>query len=101
VIETFRSGGPGGQHRNVTDSAVRLVHPPSGVRVTASESRSQHRNRELAFERLIARLQALNRTVRPRVPTRRPKAAEERRLGEKKRRQRLKQLRAGPGSLEH
>jgi protein subunit release factor A len=92
-VETFRTGGPGGQHRNVTDSAVRLVHRPSGVRVTASESRSQHRNREVAFARLIERLRVLNRPVKRRVPTRRSKAAAERRLDEKKRRQTAKLLR--------
>jgi ribosome-associated protein len=92
-VETFRSGGPGGQHRNVTDSAVRLVHRPSGVRVTAAESRSQHRNREVAFARLIERLRVLNRPIKRRVPTRRTKAAAERRLGEKKRRQTAKLLR--------
>src|SRR5207249_6318199 len=79
VIETFRAGGPGGQHRNVTDSAVRLVHLPSGVRVMATESRSQHRNRDRAFARLIARLRGLNRVPRPRLPTRVSKAAIERR----------------------
>lgn len=94
VVETFRSGGPGGQHRNVTDSAVRLLHVPSGVRVLAADSRSQHRNREAAFLRLIERLRALNRIPRPRVPTRRSKQAVERRLTEKKRRQAAKRLRA-------
>src|SRR5437762_8734925 len=83
-IDTFRGSGPGGQHRNVTDSAVRLVHWPSGVRVTASESRSQHRNRDVAFARLIERLKALNRRPKPRVPTRPSKAAAERRLTEKR-----------------
>jgi ribosome-associated protein len=92
-VETFRSGGPGGQHRNVTDSAVRLVHRLSGVRVTATESRSQHQNREMAFARLIERLRTLNRPVKRRVPTRRPKAAAQRRLDEKKRRQAAKRLR--------
>ena len=93
VIETFRTGGPGGQHRNVTDSAVRLVHLPSGVRVVAADSRSQHRNRDTAFARLIARLRRLNQVPRPRVPTRVSKQAVERRLAEKKRRQSTKQLR--------
>src|SRR5947208_9654826 len=78
VVETFRTGGPGGQHRNVTDSAVRLVHVPSGVRVTAAESRSQHRNRDRAFARLIAGLSLLNRVPRPRVPARASKRAVER-----------------------
>jgi len=94
VMEAFRTGGPGGQHRNVTDSAVRLVHPPSGVRVIAADSRSQHRNRETAFARLIRRLQSLNRVSPPRVPTRVSRRAVERRLAEKKRSQAIKRLRA-------
>lgn len=94
MIETFRVGGPGGQHRNVTDSAVRLVHLPSGVRVVAVDSRSQHRNRDTAFARLITRLRRLNQVPRPRVPTRVSKQAVERRLAEKKRRQATKRLRA-------
>ena len=93
VVETCRAGGPGGQHRNVTDSAVRLLHVPSGVQVTASESRSQHRNRAVAWERLIARLERLNRVPAKRVPTRRSRGAIERRLAEKKRRQAAKRLR--------
>lgn len=95
VIETFRAGGPGGQHRNKTDSAVRLRHLPSGVSAVAADSRSQHRNRETAFVRLIAKLERLNRVPRPRVPTRVPKPVIERRLAGKKRRQALKRLRAG------
>lgn len=95
VVETFRAGGPGGQHRNKTDSAVRLRHLPSGVSVIAADSRSQHRNRETAFARLIAKLKRLNRVPRPRIPTRVPKPAIERRLAGKKRRQALKQLRGG------
>lgn len=94
VVETFRASGPGGQHRNVTDSAVRLLHVPSGVRVVAADSRSQHQNRATAFERLIGRLRLLNRVPKPRVPTREPKSAIERRLAEKKRRQTAKRLRA-------
>jgi len=94
VMEAFRTGGPGGQHRNVTDSAVRLFHPPSGVRVIAADSRSQHRNRETAFARLTRRLQSLNRVSTPRVPTRVPKRAVERRLAEKQRSQAVKRLRA-------
>ena len=94
VVETFRASGPGGQHRNVTDSAVRLLHVPSGVRVVAADSRSQHQNRATAFERLIARLRLLNRVPKPRVPTSQPRPAIERRLTEKKRRQTAKRLRA-------
>ena len=56
VVEVFRASGPGGQHVNQTESALRLTHPPSGVVVIAQDSPSQHRNREIAFERLIERL---------------------------------------------
>jgi protein subunit release factor A len=92
-VETYRTGGPGGQHRNVTDSAVRLTHLPSMVVVTSADSRSQHQNKEKAFDRLRRRLQALNRVPPPRIPTRRSRAAKERTLSEKKRRQRVKAAR--------
>jgi protein subunit release factor A len=93
VIERLRVRGPGGQHRNVTESGIRLTHLPSGVRVVATESRSQHRNREVAFERLTARLERLNAVPASRIPTRATGAAVERRLRTKKRRQMAKQLR--------
>ncbi len=57
-LETFRAGGPGGQHQNKTESAVRATHLPSGLSVTAREERSQHRNKALALERLSKLLSA-------------------------------------------
>ena len=51
-FETFRAGGPGGQHQNTTDSAVRATHLPTGLSAVAREERSQHRNKALALERL-------------------------------------------------
>lgn len=51
-FERFRVSGPGGQHRNRRDTAVRLVHTPSGVRGQASERRSQGQNRAAALARL-------------------------------------------------
>lgn len=52
VVHTHRTGGPGGQHRNKTDSAVRLQHRPSGLMVTGQERRSQHQNAANALARL-------------------------------------------------
>src|SRR5678815_1596487 len=74
-VSTFVGGGPGGQHRNKTASAVRLVHLPTGVTVTATERRSQAQNRSTA----------LDPGQRPRRATRPSRGAKERRLEAKKR----------------
>ncbi|GLH82415.1 peptide chain release factor H [Bradyrhizobium sp. SSBR45G] len=55
-FESFRAGGPGGQHQNKTESAVRAVHLPSGLTAIARDGRSQHRNKALALARLAALL---------------------------------------------
>ncbi|BEV09888.1 peptide chain release factor H [Asticcacaulis sp. DW145] len=58
VFQTMRASGPGGQHVNKTDSAVRATHKPTGLIVTAQEQRSQHANRKLARQKLAALLDA-------------------------------------------
>jgi ribosome-associated protein len=83
-IEVFRSSGPGGQHVNKTESALRLIHPPSGVVVISRGSPSQHRNRETAFERLVERLARLNHVPKKRVATKPSRAAKQRRIEAKK-----------------
>ena len=84
LIEFYRGSGPGGQHRNTTDSAVRVRHLPSGIVSHASESRSQARNREVALERLRVALEKRNRKTKKRVPTCVPKGQKEKRLAEKR-----------------
>jgi protein subunit release factor B len=94
--ETFFIGsGPGGQHRNKTESAVRLVHPPTGISVTATERRSQSRNRSEALFRLREALAPLVRRPKVRRPTRPGRAARERRLGAKRHQSRRKADRRG------
>jgi len=58
TYQTLRSSGPGGQHVNKTESAVRATHAPSGLSVTASDQRSQIQNKKLATERLLIKLSA-------------------------------------------
>jgi ribosome-associated protein len=97
-IDVHRASGPGGQHVNRTESAVRLVHGPSGITVIASDTRSQIRNRDIAFERLIERLKQLNRVPRKRLATRPSKRAKARRLDAKRQRGSIKRVR---GRIDH
>jgi protein subunit release factor B len=95
-MDFFIATGPGGQNRNKVETGVRLVHRLSGVMVTATERRSQHANREAAFERMAARLEIMQRVQAPRVETKPPAASKVRRLEAKRRTSAVKRLRASP-----
>ena len=96
LVEFYRGSGPGGQHRNTTDSAVRIRHLPTGIVVHAGENRSQLRNREVAMERLRAAIEKRNRVVKKRLATKVSKSQKEKRLVEK----RMAALRRKMRSLE-
>jgi protein subunit release factor B len=91
--EFFLASGPGGQNRNRVETGVRLIHRPSGLVVTATERRSQHANRERAFERMAERLEKLQYRPATRIPTRSTKASRARRLQTKRRKGLIKQQR--------
>ena len=111
-LRVSRSSGPGGQHANtsetrveavldvesttaLTESQKRRVLAKAGpvLRAVAQDERSQLRNRELAIDRLVARLAEALKVERPRVPTKPSRAAKEQRLESKKRRSATKRLR--------
>lgn len=95
-VDTFRAGGKGGQHQNTTESGVRIVHLPTGVRASSRNQRSQHRNRAIALERLRRKLEKRNRREAPRIPTKVPKREKRKRLADKRHRGRIKKLRKKP-----
>lgn len=92
-VTPFRRGGRGGQHRNKVESAVRIVHIPSGLSAVAAEHRVQGRNLALAYKRLQRKLILKNRTKRPRISTKPSGTANARRLEQKRLQARKKTLR--------
>jgi len=115
-LRVSRSSGPGGQHANTSETRVeatfdvesstalteaqkRRVVSRAGpvLRAVAQDERSQARNRELAVERLVARLTEALRVQRKRVPTRPTRGSTEERLASKKRRGAVKRLRRDQG----
>jgi len=114
-LRVSRSSGPGGQHANTSETRVEAVFDVDAsaslttaqkrrvvaragptLRAVAQDERSQARNRELAVERLVAKLADALRVERRRVPTRPTDASRERRLAEKRRRAAVKRDRTPP-----
>lgn len=85
TVTAYKSSGPGGQHKNKTESSIRVKHGPSGITRIATEHRSQMRNRVLALERLWEALEKRARKPKPRRATAPTRAARARRVDEKKR----------------
>ena len=119
-LRTSRSSGPGGQHANVTDSRVeatfdveasavlgdeekRRIASRSGrvLRASAQDTRSQARNRDLALERLRAKLESALAVQRPRRATKPTASSRHRRVESKKRRADTKRARKRPSGEEH
>ena len=94
-VQAHRASGPGGQHRNKTETAIRLVHLPSGVRAEGKDERSRTQNLSNALARLREKLERRAYRPPPRKKTKVSRAAKARRVDAKKRVARKKANRRG------
>mgnify|MGYP006086142923 CR=1 FL=1 len=97
-VETFRSGGKGGQHANKTESAVRLTHIKSGIQVMCQDERSQYLNKIKCLKELRLRIEKKNYKPPKRIPTKPTRGSIERRLLTKKYKSEKKKNRQKPNS---
>ena len=96
VVDTFCASGPGGQHVNRRQTAVRLRHGPTGLVVVCQQERSQVRNKQIALAQLRRKLISRFRRRRPRIPTVVPRSVRNRILANKRRHALKKRLRGRP-----
>ncbi|MFH1656012.1 MAG: peptide chain release factor-like protein [Candidatus Omnitrophota bacterium] len=89
----YKSTGPGGQRKNKKETSVKLYHIPSGLKVIATESRSQANNKKLSFRRLKKKLSEFYKRKKKRIPTSMPRVIKEDVLKRKKLRSEKKKFR--------
>jgi protein subunit release factor A len=95
-VDAYRASGKGGQHVNVTDSAVRLTHIPTGIVVTCQRGRSQYHNKQECLIKLRKKVEQLNYKKPKRIPTKIPRSAIKKGKEEKQKKAKIKELRRPP-----
>jgi len=95
-VDAYRASGKGGQHVNVTDSAVRLTHIPTGIVVTCQRGRSQFFNKKECLVKLRKKVDQLNYKKPKRVPTKVSRSAIRKAKEEKQKKAKQKELRRPP-----
>ena len=93
-ITFFKSGGPGGQHKNKRETAVRVKHLPTGLEAVSQEERSQHQNLRLALKRLEERLARFRKKKKKRIPMSKSGSVKRRILEDKRHKAKLKSQRS-------
>jgi protein subunit release factor A len=99
-VTAYRASGSGGQHVNVTDSAVRLTHLPTGIVVTSQKERSQYLNKKECLSKLRRVVAKLNYRAPIRIPTKMPKSVKRKNLVKKAKHSEKKRMRGAPSDNE-
>lgn len=100
-VSAFRASGSGGQHVNVTDSAIRIRHIPTGLVVSSQKERSQFLNKRECLLKLRKMVAKLNYRQPKRIPTKLPRSVKEKNLAKKAKHSKKKNLRHSPAEDNH